>query len=77
MPNTSQTMQARDLCRRLGMYSDGAVRLLVRTTAGEDIYGYLSECGDDFITLHRDVERKQLECFIAIAQVVTVRLMHE
>jgi len=59
------------------MYSDGAVRLLVRTTSGDDIYGYLSECGEDFITLHRDVERKQLECFIAISQVVTVRLLHE
>ncbi|MCG3151292.1 MAG: hypothetical protein GEEBNDBF_00563 [bacterium] len=71
------TLQGHALCRRLGMYTDGPVRLLVRTTANEDIFGYLSECGDDFITLHRDPDRKVLECFIAVSQIVTVRLLHE
>ena len=75
MPTT--TTDGLSLCRRLGMYTDGNARLLVRTTAGEEIYGYLTECGDDFITLYRDPERKQLECFIAASQVVTVRIMHD
>lgn len=71
------TLQGHALCRRLAMYTDGSIKLLIRTANGEEIAGYLTECGDDFITVYRDPERKHLECFIAIGQVVTVRLLHE
>ncbi|MEO7995039.1 MAG: hypothetical protein ABI743_11625 [bacterium] len=71
------SVESNTLCRRLAMYTDGGVRLLIRTTSGEDIYGYLTECGDDFITLYRDPDRKFLECFICASQVVTVRLLQD
>ena len=75
--NMVPPLGSHSLCKRLGMYTDGNVRLLVKTVTGDDIFGYLTECGDDFITLYRDPERKQLECFISAHQVVSVRLMHE